>query len=311
MNINNQEICFVFAIDDKYFEQFRVFIFSLHTHNNWISDNNFFVLFSSSTLSLNNREKLKLECRERYLLELEWISCDDYISNTLKISSSDHVSVSTYFRLFLQELIPNNFSYALYLDIDILVVGDILNLYSKKIEKPIAAVENYAASEAIRLWGAKGGSYFNAGVLYFNLSLCRSLNLTQKYFEVLNNKNIKLNCWDQDVLNIVHENNWERLEYYFNITRHLLESFQIVNLNFFKKIEKNKFKIIHYDGPNKPWSKYSSGHYDYWWNLYYYKLHKKKHSSDKHMFNYLNYLILFLKSLNKIRILNKLISAGK
>jgi lipopolysaccharide biosynthesis glycosyltransferase len=113
MNINNQEICFVFAIDDKYFEQFRVFIFSLHTHNNWISGNNIFVLFSSSTLSLNNREKLKLECRERYLLELEWISCDDYISNNLKISSSDHVSVSTYFRLFLHELIPNNFSYAL------------------------------------------------------------------------------------------------------------------------------------------------------------------------------------------------------
>jgi lipopolysaccharide biosynthesis glycosyltransferase len=299
------EHCFVFSIDNNYIQPFRVVIYSLFKNNTWISDETFFVLYSSKSLSLENKNELSHEFQTLYSIAINWIVCDSVFGNYMNTMKAGHVSISTYFRLFLNDLIPNIYNYALYLDSDILILGDIQNLFLFKPHKPVSAVDNYAASESIRLWGPKGGSYFNAGVICFNLKITRTLDMTNKYLQILNNPDLILSCWDQDVLNIVHEDNWERLDYSFNITRHLIQSFQIVNYIFFKKININEFKIIHYDGPLKPWDKKSLGIYDKYWLLNYNMLNNNKHPVDRRFIIFKKKIIIVIKSFKKsLRLFN-------
>lgn len=297
MNLSNHSI--IFAIDYNFIQQFRVVLFSLYKHNHWIVNVNIYILYSSDTLSSSIQKQLSEECKEKYSVNLNWIKCDSFIGSHLKIHNSDHVTISAYYRLFIQDLLPDFIDYALYLDSDILILGDIKNLFLKKIKNPIAAVDNYAPSESIRLWGAAGGSYFNSGVMIFNLEYIRKYNYGFKYLEILNDESQHLACWDQDVLNIVYKDNWERIDFYFNVTRHLLESFQIINLNFFKKIDKKRIRIIHYDGPNKPWTNKSLGVYDKYWLSAYAELNSEKHYVD-------NSIIGILRTIRRIsRIIKK------
>jgi lipopolysaccharide biosynthesis glycosyltransferase len=272
--------CFVFALDEYYIEQFRVVIYSLIKHNSWVVNEKIYILYSSPTFSSDCRILLTNEILEKYSIIISWLSCDLFIEKNLKIGKSDHVTISTYYRLFINELIPQSIDYALYLDLDILIIGDIKNLYFKEIFKPVAAVDNYAPSESVRLWGSEGGDYFNAGVLLINLKLYRKYNFIQKYLCVLQSNAISLDCWDQDILNYVHKNDWERLPFYYNFTRHMFQSFQIINNVFYRKVIRSGIAILHYDGPLKPWNSKSKGVLDHYWINYFNEL-RITHSSLK------------------------------
>lgn len=150
-----------------------------------------------------------------------------------------HISKATYYRLYLTTLLPSNVDRILYLDTDLLVVSNDLEvLYGMEIDGyPIAAVSHSLPSEAVRL--SLKGDYFQAGVLLINLSYWRKNNVVSLFTSVLNERSKELVYWDQDVLNLVFDGAYLSLPSKYNVHRSIENSADVV--------------IFHFDGTRKPW----------------------------------------------------------
>jgi lipopolysaccharide biosynthesis glycosyltransferase len=166
---------------------------------------------------------------------------------------------------------------------------------------PVAAIKNYAASEEIRLFGDSGGDYFNAGIIVFNLNLVRQSQVLDIYLKLISEEPGRLLCWDQDVLNLTHRHQWEHLPWFFNVTRHMMESFQIINKNFYKKLDKSNIRIIHFDGPSKPWELNSDRDFAYVWRNYYFEFSGKLHLSDSFIYKVKRFFFRLKKNIARFK----------
>jgi lipopolysaccharide biosynthesis glycosyltransferase len=293
--------CIVFSVDDGFIIPFEVTIFSLVKHNPWVKQVQVFVIYDVDTLSEKNRVMLSDKLSTDYGIECTFISCSEYLPPNLGVFNYQHVSKATFFRLLISRMLDETFRQAIYLDSDILIVGDIFYLYQNDFSGPIAAVKNYAPSEEIRLFGDSGGSYFNAGIIVFNLELIRENKLQLAYLDLIQSQPEKLLCWDQDVLNLIHRDQWIQLPWYFNVTRHMMESFRIINLNFYRKLDRSNIRIIHFDGPAKPWETLSDREFSSVWRSYYTQLYGKKHKSSLFSYRVIRFLLRLKKNLAKFK----------
>ena len=169
-----------------------------------------------------------------------------------KFPISGHVSLATYYRLLIGELIPEKITKALYLDLDILVQADLSNLLT--IELPgkavVAATKNNNHLEDVIRLNLKGSWYFNAGVMLIDLARWRSMDVYNKAIMLVNSNRIKIVWWDQDILNCIFDGNVYEIQSKWN---HQLSAFK--NQKWFKYISA-KPSIIHFTGSgkrNKPW----------------------------------------------------------
>ncbi len=293
--------CFVFSVDDGFVIPFEVTLFSLVKHNPWVNKAPFFVIYDAETLNEKNRIHLCKKISSDYGIACTFIDCSAYLPPTLGIFNYQHVSKATFFRLLISSMLDKSFRQAVYLDSDILITGDISFLYEQELSSPIAAVKNYAPSEEIRLFGDAGGSYFNAGIAVFNLELIRAKGLQNAYLDLIQSHPEKLLCWDQDVLNLIHRDQWVQLPWYFNVTRHMMESFRIINLNFYRKLDLSNIRIIHYDGPSKPWEPLSDRDFLSVWRSYYTQLYGKKHESSSGFYTIIRFMLRFKKNLARFK----------
>lgn len=119
---------------------------------------------------------------------------------------------------------PPNCTVCLYLDIDMLVVGDLRELFTLDMgDKCVGVASDYVRKFKKLLPNGKNhkeiyfdGVYFNAGFLLLNLIEWRKQNITQKCFEIA--ANYYLNMHDQDVLNaLIAENQRVKLPFAFNL----------------------------------------------------------------------------------------------
>jgi lipopolysaccharide biosynthesis glycosyltransferase len=152
----------------------------------------------------------------------------------------EHISVETYFKLFLPSILK--VSKILYLDVDLIVVGDLADLYTHQLGTFSIAARTYDNSlKWVVERNLSNGlpeehNYFNAGVLLLDLDLLRR----NKYFEkainlVLQDNNIN----DQDALNRIVKNDFSELQAKYNWTLH-------------QKDSKEEPVIIHFPGKYKP-----------------------------------------------------------
>jgi len=174
-----------------------------------------------------------------------------------------------YYRLAAPLLLPTNLDRILYLDVDIVVINPLNELYETDFG------ENYFAGcthtrrfltkvNQIRLKASKDAAYINSGVLLYNLPVLRKtvdIRIMQDYVRS-NEKNLILP--DQDILSALYGDKVKLMDTLrFNL------SDRIVNIynkeHWFHKIDvewvRKNTSIIHYCGSNKPWKK------DYWGNL--------------------------------------------
>ena len=64
--------------------------------------------------------------------------------------------------------------------------------------------------------GITKGKYFNAGVMIIDYELWRNSNVLNKSVKIIQNKSQSLVLWDQDVLNVIFDSNFENINPYFN-----------------------------------------------------------------------------------------------
>ncbi len=252
---NKISICF--CINDLYSQHLGVVLTSI-LKNNTDSYFQFFVL--TNDISDKNKkiiDKLKNKYKN---YEVNYINVDKNIFKNFNITI-DYISIETYFRYILADLLPN-MEKILYLDVDLVVNGDIKNLWNENIEEYYcAAVEdiNFDVNEyKYKIGLDKDDIYINAGVILFNLKKMRDDKISEKFFENNNKYKNLIKYQDQDIINITLQKNIKKIEYIYNFTSK--------TARIYPKLVKNAV-IIHFVGPKKPWKKIS---FNYLKRLYYY-----------------------------------------
>lgn len=154
----------------------------------------------------------------------------------------------THLRFFLESLIPNNFKKLLYLDIDVLVLDNLEELFQRNFSTVISAGLNepsiFGRGEHLADFDSM---YFNAGVILIDFEKWKVTQIESQLIEVA--KSGPFVYRDQDVLNIVFKDSWTLLEKRFNIQHKNSSTRDILNA-----------AIVHFVGA-KPWGATRVDHY--------------------------------------------------
>ena len=170
-----------------------------------------------------------------------------------------YVSISSYYRFFLPSIVDETVDKILYLDSDIIVRTDISPLWNTDVDGYYAAaVQEPISDEHLRQIGLKTGSaYFNAGILVVNLKKWREDNITEKCVTFTLQYPERVIYWDQDVLNNVFNDNWKRLNPYWNVSHfYYRNGCDAAYFGLSEQVYNDlKFSpgIVHFTGPHKPW----------------------------------------------------------
>lgn len=198
-------------------------------------------------------------------------------SSILPSTVRAYYSAVTYYRALLFSNLFEKYDKILYLDSDITVNSNISELYFTDIEGyAVAAVKDYTMDAKmlfdipIDYQGVRHSaqnyicsalkinefdSYFNAGVILFNLQECRRLWSFEQVIDVFQKENYFLQ--DQDALNILLEGHIKYLETkwnYQNVYELLQEESSMGGKILWNKVRQSDIGIIHYVSSNKPWN---------------------------------------------------------
>lgn len=242
--MQQQNRALVFSIDDNYVMPFEVLFDSLVRTDSIPNATPIYILHSQ-TLSNSSKARIELFAKKRGQ-GISFVQVNESLLSSAPVALGDHVSVATYFRLFLADLLPVNVEEVVYLDADLLVLKSIRSLFDIPISTAIAAVDHFSPAMSLLLWGETGGDYFQAGVLLINLYYWRKNGLQRRFLEVLGAEKHRIHYWDQCVLNLAIAGKWERLPVYYNVFHGVLP---LLSKNRYELI-----RIIHYDGKGKPWA---------------------------------------------------------
>ena len=117
------------------------------------------------------------------------------------------ITKTTYYRLFLAELLPHEIDKVLYLDGDLIVRHSLLPLWNIDFGENAVAAVNDCSSGLIdyynRLKYPYDLGYFNAGVLLVNLKYWREHYVLRDFIAYMEKHAESIRCHDQDILNAV------------------------------------------------------------------------------------------------------------
>src|SRR5688500_80333 len=237
---------FAIAFDRNFITPFYVLLTSIFLNNRKHN-----IVFHTIAEDLNQNEKSEIVNFVRQNnASIFFYFLDKKIVQQFTLSiDSPHITAATYYRLYFPELIPSDIDHLLYLDTDIVIIGDLGKLYQTFLGKfPVGAVADAKILKRPDLGIETEGEYFNAGVLLINTREWKLQKVTQKAVEFLINFPEKIVLADQDALNAVLAGIWYKLDKGYNVTfydvpRRLKEK-------HIKHFLKNKV-IIHYTTQNK------------------------------------------------------------
>lgn len=215
-------------------------------------------------------------------------------------------SKETYYRLLINELLPNDLKRILYLDCDIIVNKNIKDFYDIDLKNnTIAAlIENNNFREKIGLY--KEGKYFQAGVLLFDILKYKTKLNYEKSLEIIEKLGSNMIAVDQDVINIAFDGDMLPINEKYNNCK--ITNFYNNNLyrlfNFTSRETIDNTAIFHY-ASSKPWNNLFSGSCEKIWYKYlaispYQYLYHMKYNKLKYkilrfgVVKYILYLYIYL-----------------
>ena len=201
-----------FAIDDNYCPFLSSAVHSILKNANKEYRYDIYVLHNG--INENNQDIIKAQIMNDASIEfvdmLKFISMKEKLDVLAdKLVTRDYYTKTTYYRLFIPNMFPN-LDKALYLDVDIIVPGDISELYNTDLgDNLVGAVPDMAVQNTPvfidyveNALGVKAEKYFNAGILLMNLKEMREWNFEEKFIELLGKYSFRV-AQDQDYLNVI------------------------------------------------------------------------------------------------------------
>lgn len=250
------------ATDENYAPYCGIMLTSLFESN---KDYHFvvYILEDGSVTEENVKKYQRLA--SKYGNEIVLKTINESMVKGFPMNEQSCITIPTYYRLLVAELLPKELKKVIYLDGDIVVVRDIRSLWDVNLNgMAIAGVKGPSPSyeeHCISLGYLPSFGYFNSGVLVCNLDYWREHDLMDEFVKFISKHSSDLTMMDQDVLNGV-----------LYSKKYLLPNrYNFMNISFLNCVwkgyteerrkesveEGDKRVIVHYAGGDKPWN-YSS-----------------------------------------------------
>ena len=279
-NDNRPVIPVVFASDNNYVPMVTTTIYSMLKNASDAYRYDIVVLHEG--IEWENQEKMKTFLGQFENAGLQFCDVSRFVDQYELTTNNPHISNETYYRFLIQELLPY-YSKVLYLDSDLIVKGDVSELFSVDLgDNLLAAVRdvdycgNLNMKDGIRMRYTKEVlgmhqpyDYFQAGVLVLNTKAMRKLHPMEKWLEFASDDRYIYN--DQDILNVHCQGRVKYLDYDWNVMTdcygRIGRIFSFAPAAIFDAFNdsRNHEKIVHYAGAQKPWKVMGSDRFDLYW----------------------------------------------
>jgi len=258
-------------VDDNYARHCGVMLCSLFENNPGVL---FEIHILISSLTNENSENLE-KLINKYQSICHFHVVDTSILEGVRFREQRPVSLASYFRILISSLIDKDIHRILYLDTDMVILGDVTTLFSLELDGyALAAVKDpIMMTDELRfqLSLPHGAPYFNAGLMLINIDFWREHEVENRLIEFAKKERKVINH-DQDVLNAAFHGKWFALSPQWNRYYPYILDKSFFENTIDQKVFHNHPRVIHYVDFFKPWNKF------YWlglkWNKYrgyYYK----------------------------------------
>lgn len=256
--MNKRIIPIVFSVNNDYTLFGYMAIYSLIMHSSEENEYDIFVFVTG----LNQENQNLLESLSTSNVIIRCIDISDRLKG-VHLKSSIHLSVETYYRLFIPLILPE-FKRVLYLDSDLVVLEDVAELYDYDFDGKSVVVVQDVFCNNLRIHSKEIGNLdykktFNAGVLLMDTRRFEEEKIREKCLKLLEEdyqrKERKLIFADQDALNIVLYENVTFADPKWNSQYQYAWRIDEVDEDYRERYlyDLDHAAIIHYAGTNKPW----------------------------------------------------------
>ena len=253
----SKEIPIFFSTDDVYLPFLDIAISSLIANASKEYEYRIVVL----NTGLNEDNVRKVMQNERAGFKIDFVDISKQLESIKKrFKNVYHFSVVTYYRLFIASLFPQ-YDKVIYLDCDLVVLGDISKLYNIDLGDNIlgAGPEQFVQNtDEFRLYADKAlgvdpDKYVNAGVMLINFKEFRKNKIEEKFVKLITEYDFDLLDPDQAFLNYLCANKIHILPNGWNKEPMPLEC-------------EGDLNIVHYALYKKPWQYDDVMYGEHFWN---------------------------------------------
>ena len=269
-----RSIVLVLAADESYAQPMAVTIFSVLEN---ISPGRSIDLFLIDG-GLQPHQRMRIERiaeRHSVCVSVHWTSVSPAeLSRLPLVRLYDTFSKATLFRLWIPDLLPKECTKAIYLDSDILVEGDIVELWEEPLDESVLAVQDYwipyiSSPNGITYFNEmdmrSDAPYFNAGLMVLNIDKWRANDVQENTIEHLTKYANYLSHNDQEGLNAVLIDDWRPLSVEWNVHHDFRykgwkdHADQWSDSLFIQMLRERQNKLVaeckalHFTGSSKPW----------------------------------------------------------
>lgn len=204
----------IYASDDNYAWLMGISMISLFENNKESKEINVYLF--GDKVSEENKKKL-YSIAEKYNRSFCIMDVND-----LKLPEKLYTTTypkSAYSRLFAYDLLPKDIEKVVYLDCDIIVMGNIQELYDKDVSNyAFMAVQDYLSNGYKRKIGLKNtDTYINTGVMLLNLKKLREMPIAERIEKFVDKYSAAICHADQDIFNGIFQGEFKVLPLYFNV----------------------------------------------------------------------------------------------
>lgn len=260
----------LFASDNNYTPFLSIAIVSLLKNNqNEFNEINIFIL--DDGISEKNKENIQnlikhFDCTVTFI---KTKSLNELDINIMTIERNLNISsLTTYSRLFVSDLLPENIDKILYLDCDALIVGSLKTFWDEEIDDYYCAgVLDCINTTIKREFGfSDDETYINAGVLLINLKKWREEDVEVEFIDFMAKNQHKFYQHDQGIINNVFKDKIKVVNPKYNLQIHfqtfdydLSRKFNCMETDYYSREiveEAQKYPVfLHFCGSEyfRPW----------------------------------------------------------
>ncbi len=159
---------------------------------------------------LDENIKARISSMQTEIFEIDFVPVREKLAKFAgKLHLRDYYTQATYYRFFIPELFPE-YDRCVYLDSDILVLGDIAKMYETEmgddlmaaVPDDVVANLSFFRDYVSEFLGVPYEKYFNAGILLINLAEMRRVNIEKAFLTIMSERQFPV-AQDQDYLNVL------------------------------------------------------------------------------------------------------------
>lgn len=212
----NTHLNVLFSSDDNYAQHLGAAMYSLLENNADFDQVQVFIV--DNDIRPDSKEKLETVAAQFSNACIQWIAFSEW-KKRLNLDMAWDISLSSYARLFVADMLPETVDRVVYLDCDMIVCRSLRELWETNLDGCVlGAVQDFISDRMKTAVGVTPTqAYFNAGMLLIDLAAWRAQSIEQECLQFIEDHKGKVIHHDQGVINGVLGRTIRRLPLQYNV----------------------------------------------------------------------------------------------